>query len=69
MKKDPNWPSGMTKRGRVYYANFRFDGDHIREPLSSDLAVAKEMLAALRHKLYKHSIGDISNDYPLMKLT
>lgn len=68
MKRDPSWPSGMIKRGRVYYASFRFRGELIRKSLSSDLAVAKEMLAELRHKLYRHSIGDISNDYPLETL-
>ena len=69
MTRDPNWPSGMTKRGRVYYANFRFEGELIRERLSPDLTVAKEMLAELRHRLYRRSIGDIGNDYSLSKLT
>ena len=69
MTKNPKLPSGMIKRGRVYYANFRFDGDLIRRSLSSDLAVAKEMLAELRHRLYRHSVGDISNDYALKKLS
>ena len=68
-KRNSKLPSGMVKRGRVYHSNFRFEGKHIRVSLSSDLSVAKEMLAALRHKLYRRSIGDISNEYPLEKLT
>lgn len=68
MKKDPKLPSGMIKRGRSYYANFRFEGKLIRRKLSSDLSVAKEMLVDLRHSLYRRSTGDISNDYPLAKL-
>lgn len=68
-KKNSNLPSGMIKRGRVYHANFRFEGKPIRCSLSSDLSVAKEQLAALKHKLYRRSIGDISNEYSLEKLT
>ena len=62
-------PSGMIKRGRVYHAHFRFEGQPIRGRLSSDLSVAKEMLVELRYSLYRKSVGDISNDYPLKKLT
>ena len=69
MTKNSKLPSGMVKRGRVYHSNFRFEGKHIRVSLSTDLSVAKEKLAALRHKLYRRSIGDISNEYPLEKLT
>ena len=69
MTKNSKLPSGMIKRGRVYHAHFRFEGKPIRGRLSSDLSVAKEKLAALRHSLYRHSIGDISNEYPLEKLT
>lgn len=68
MSKNPKLPSGMIKRGRVYYANFRVEGELIRRRLSPDLRVAKEMLAGLRHKLYRRSVGDISNDYEIKAL-
>jgi len=58
----------MIKRGRVYYAKFRFEGELIQQKLCPDLAIAKEMLVALRHKQYRRSVGDIDNDYPLEKL-
>lgn len=66
--KNPKLPTGMIKRGRVYYANFRFQGKPIRKRLSPDLRVAEEMLAELRHKQYRRSVGDISNDYGLKDL-
>ena len=68
VRKNPELPSGMIKRGRVYYSHFRFRGKSIRGRLSPDLSVAKAMLTDLRHRLYRNSIGDISNDYELEKL-
>jgi len=62
-------PAGMLKRGRVYYANFRFEGALIRKRLCSDLAIAKEKLNAIRHDLYRRSVGDISNDFMLDQLS
>jgi len=67
-KQNPQLPAGLIKRNRVYYANFRFNGEHVRKALSPDLRVACEMLAELRHKQYRRSVGDIDNDYPLAKL-
>lgn len=67
-KKNQNLPSGMIQRNRVYYANFRFKGEIVRKALSPDLRVASEMLAELRHRLYRRSVGDIDNDCPLEKL-
>lgn len=67
-KQDPQLPAGMIKRNRVYYANFRFKGQHVRKALSPDLRVACEMLAELRHRQYRRSVGDIDNDYPFAKL-
>ena len=59
----------MIKRGRVYHSNFRFKGKLVRGRLSPDLSVAKEMLTELRRRLYRNSIGDVSNDYKLEKLS
>lgn len=67
-KKNSQLPSGMIQRNKVYYANFRFKGEHVRTALSPDLRVACEMLAELRHRLYRRSVGDIDNDYSLEKL-
>ena len=68
-RKNSKLPSGIIKRGRVYYSNFRFEGKLIRGRLSPDLSVAKEMLIELRHRLYRNSIGDVSNDYQIKELS
>ena len=46
-------PSGMTKRGAKYYANFRFEGKIIRKVLSPNLKVAKTMLDDLRRGIMR----------------
>ena len=61
-------PSGMIKRGKKYYANFRYDGKLIRKVLSPNLQVAKTMLRDLRMKVYKESVGDIGNDLRIVEL-
>ena len=47
----------MTKRGKKYYANFRYDGKLIRKVLSPSLRVAKVMLRDLRMKVSKRVLG------------
>ena len=58
----------MTKRGAKYYANFRYEGKLIRKVLSPNLQVAKVMLRDLRMKVYKESIGHVSNDHRIAEL-
>lgn len=68
MARQKKLPPNITKRGRMYYSDFRANGERIREPLSTDLNTAKKLLVQLRarHDLAKHGILD--NDYPLLKL-
>ena len=68
MPKPKGLPSGMTKRGNKYYANFRYDGKLIRKVLSPSLQVAKVMLRDLRMRAYKESIGDVGNDRAIATL-
>ena len=68
MPKPKGLPSGMIKRGEKYYANFRYEGKHIRKVLSPDLQVAKVMLRDLRMKAYKKSTGDVGNDQRIAEL-
>ena len=58
----------MIKRGKKYYANFRYDGKLIRKVLSPNLQVAKTMLRDLRMKVYRESVGDIGNDLRVAEL-
>ena len=58
----------MIKRGVKYYANFRYEGNHIRKVLSPDLQVAKVMLRDLRMRVYKESVGDIGNNRNIAEL-
>ena len=68
MAKEPKLPTGMTKRGKTYYSNFREDGKQIRKKLSPDFSVAKAMLKDLRMKVYRASNGDIDNDVSISEL-
>ena len=68
MRTPKGLPSGMIKRGKKYYANFRYDGKLIRKVLSPNLQVAKTMLRDLRMKVYKESVGDIGNDLGIAEL-
>lgn len=46
-KKRP-LPTGMRKRGGMYWSDFQFKGNRVRKPLAADLETAGIKLAALR---------------------
>lgn len=68
MARERKLPQGMWKRGNVYYARFRFEGELIRQKLSSDFRVASEMLTDLKLKIYRREKGEISNELGIEKL-
>ena len=69
MPRERRLPPGMWKRGNVYYARFRSDGELIRQRLSSDFRVACEMLTDLKLGAYRREKGEISNDYLIASLS
>lgn len=48
--RDSRLPSGMRKRGKVYYAWFQNDGVRVRKRLSTDFRLAKKLLHELQLK-------------------
>lgn len=63
MGRPQKLPDGMWKRGKVYYARFRANGQLIRKKLSSDRDAACEMLRDLRARADKAGAGILDNDY------
>ena len=61
-------PPGMRKRGNVYYAWFRSNGQLIRKRLSSDFRTAKIMLNDMRARADRADLGVLNNSYPWSKL-
>jgi len=57
-------PSGMWKRGNVYYARFKHRGHEVRKRLSTNLTAATEMLNDLKARLDKAGAGILDNSYP-----
>lgn len=57
-------PEGMRKRGKVYYAWFRFRGKSVCKRLSAQLSVAKTMLNDLKGRLERGEWGILDNDCP-----
>lgn len=68
MPQERKMPEGMWKRGNVYYARFRCDGELNRQRLSPDFRTACEMLADLRSAAYRQGQGEISNERALEAL-
>ncbi len=68
MARERKLPSGMWKRGNVYYARYRCDGELIRQKLSTDFRVACEMLTDLRLGVYRREKGEVTNDLEITKL-
>lgn len=68
MPRERKLPTGMWKRGRVYFARFRTGGREIRKRLSTDFRAACEMLNDLRARADKADFGLLDNDYPWAEL-
>ncbi len=68
MSKASRLPEGMTKRGRVYWADFRADGRRIRKRLSTDLKTARQLLTELRARVERADYSLVDNDLPIVDL-
>jgi len=55
-------PEGMTKRGRVYWADFRANGRRVRKSLSGNLKTARELLIELRARAERGDYGLLDNN-------
>ena len=68
MTRRPRLPSGIWKRGNVYYSCFRAGGRLIRKRLSSDLRTATQMLNELRARADRAGAGMLDNELPVAQL-
>lgn len=63
MPRERKLPEGMSRRGQVYYANFRKSGRLVRKRLSGDFRVACQLLTELRNRADKGDFGLVDNEY------
>jgi integrase/recombinase XerD len=61
-------PSNIYKRGRKYWCRFWAGGLQVREPLSTDLEVAKKMLKKKMGEAYADDTARGTMDYPWSRL-
>lgn len=67
-KRKDSLPTGMVKRGRVYWADFVCHGQRIRKSLSSNLRTATQLLIDLRARAERAEFGLLDNDYAVEDL-
>jgi len=63
-----NLPKGMTRRGKTYWADFFTHGRRVRQSLSGDFRVARELLTELRARANRADFGLLDNNVPLEDL-
>lgn len=68
MARKKKLPPGMWQRGNTYYARFSKNGRLVRKRLSTDFAVACEMLNDMRARADRADFGMLDNNYPLADL-
>ena len=68
MARRRSLPSGLWKRGNIYYSCFRAGGRLIRKRLSSDLRTATQMLNELRVRADRAGEGMLDNELPVAQL-
>ena len=62
-------PKGLTKRGNVYWADFRVKGQRVQKSLrTGNRWVAEELLTELRARTNRGDFGLLDNDYPVEDL-
>jgi integrase len=61
-------PTGMIKRGKMYYAQFGAGGRLVRKRLSSDFTVAVQLLNELKARADRADFGLLDNNYPWASL-
>ncbi len=62
MARQRKLPTGMWKRGNVYYARFRANGRSVTKRMSTDYKAACDILAELKAKASRADFGLIDND-------
>ena len=61
-------PEGMTRRGRVYWADFRVNGRRIRKSLSTNSKTAKQLLIELRARAERRDYNLMDNNTGLTEI-